>query len=110
MTSRRLVEGLLVAVPIGLGTWFGGWWATPAVAAVWQLVRRAQPSWVAGFAAAAAWGGLLLRLPWWPLGRLVTRLSGVFHLPPGGAYLALLGYAWLLGWSAARLIRGLRPQ
>jgi hypothetical protein len=110
VTPRRLLEGLLLAVLIGLGTWFGGWWAAPIVAAIWQAFRRAEPSWLAGFASAVAWGGLLLRLPWLPLGRLTARLSGVLHLPPGGALLAALGYAWLLGWSTARLVRGLRPQ
>ena len=83
MTARRLAEVTLLTVLIGVATWFGGWWAAPIVAAAWQLIRRAEPSWLAGLAATLAWGGLLLRLPWLPLGRLVLRLSGVFHLPPG---------------------------
>jgi hypothetical protein len=110
MTRNRLLEVGLVAILMVLGIWFGGWWAAPAVAAVWQLIRPAEPSWLAGLAAALAWCGLLARLPWLPLGRLVMRLSGVFHLPPGGALLLALGYAYLLAWSAARLVRPLRVQ
>ena len=95
---------------MGLGTWFGGWWAVPAAAAVWQLVRPGEPAWLAGLSASAAWCGLLALLPWLPLARLAARLSGVFHLPPGGLLLLALGYAGLLAWSAARLVRPLRAQ
>jgi hypothetical protein len=110
MTRIRVLEVGLVAILIALGIWFGGWWAPPALAAAWQLVRSGQPSWLAGMASCLAWCGLLARLPWLPLGRLVVRLSGVFHLPHGGALLLALGYAYLLAWSAARLVRPLRAQ
>ena len=110
MTRNRVLEAGLVAILIALGIWFGGWWAAPAAAAAWQLIRPGQPSWLAGLAGGLAWCGLLARLPWLPLGRLVMRLSGVFHLPPGGALLLALGYACLLAWSAARLVRPLRAQ
>jgi hypothetical protein len=43
-----------------------------------------------------------------PLVRLTGRLSGVLHLPPGGALLVTLGYAGLLAWCAARLARAVR--
>ena len=108
MKYRRPLEAAILAALIGLGTWFGGWWAILPVAALWQLVRRNEPSWLSGLAALIAWGVLLAVLPWLPLGRLSVRLSGVFHLPPGFALLLPLGYAWLLGWSAARLVRGAR--
>jgi hypothetical protein len=110
MTRNRALEAGLVAILMALGIWFGGWWAAPAVAAAWQLIRPGQPSWLPGLAAGLAWCGLLARLPWLPLGRLVMRLSGVLHLPPGGALLLALGYAYLLAWSAARLVRPLRAQ
>jgi hypothetical protein len=106
----RLLEALTLAVLMGLGTTFGGWWAVPAIAAVWQLLRPNHPAWLAALAASAAWGGLLALQPWLPLARLAARLSGVFHLPPGGVLVVALGYAWLLAWSAARLVRPLRAQ
>jgi hypothetical protein len=106
----RLLEALTLAVLMGLGTRFGGWWAVPALAAGWQLLRPKHPPWLAALSASAAWGGLLTLQPWLPLARLATRLSGVFHLPPGGVLVVALGYAGLLGWSAARLVRPLRAQ
>jgi hypothetical protein len=108
MNRRQPLEVAILATLIGLGTWFGGWWAIIPLAALWQLIRRNEPSSLAGIAALVAWGVLLAALPWFPLGRLAVRLSGVFHLPPGSALLLPLGYAWLLGWSAARLVRGAR--
>jgi hypothetical protein len=110
MTRRRLFEAVALAVVIGFATWFGGWWAVPPVAAVWQLVRPREPAWVASISASAAWCVLLLLQPWLPLARLAARVSGVFHLPPGGVLLLALGYAGLLAWSAARLVRPLRSQ
>ena len=104
----RLREALALAVLMGLAIWFGGWWAVPALAAAWQLLRPTHPAWVAALGASAAWGGLLALQPWLPLARLVARLSAVFHLPPGGVLVVVLGYAWLLAWSAARLVRPLR--
>lgn len=110
MSRERLLEALALAVLMGLATWFGGWWAVPVVAAIWQLVRPKEPAWLASLSAGAAWSVLLALQPWLPLARLTARLSGVFHLPPGGVVLIALGYAGLLAWSAARLVRPLRAQ
>jgi hypothetical protein len=105
---RRAVEVGLVGLAMALGTWFGGWWSIPPLAAVWQLLRKSEPAWLAGLAAMCAWCGLLLMEPLPPLVRLTGRLSGVLHLPPGGALLLTLGYAGLLAWCAARLARAVR--
>jgi hypothetical protein len=110
MTRAALLDIGILAALVGAGTWFGGWWAIPPLAALWQLLRRNEPSWRAGLAAALAWGILIAREPWGALGRLTGRVSGVFHLPPGGVLLLALGFAWLLAWSAARLVRPLRAQ
>ncbi|HTS88519.1 MAG TPA: hypothetical protein VMG41_08520 [Gemmatimonadales bacterium] len=107
MTQRRALEALLAALAMGLGTWFGGWWAVPAVAALWQLLRRTTPPLVPAFGAALAWVVLLAILPWAPLDRLALRLSALFHLPPGGALLLPLAYAWLMAWSSARITRAI---
>jgi hypothetical protein len=110
MTARRLVEALALGIVLGLATWFGGWWAVPAGAAVWQLARPKEPAWLAGLGASLAWSGLLALQPWLPLARLAARLSGLFHLPPGGMLGVAVAYAGLLAWSAARLVRPLRAQ
>ena len=105
---RRAVEVGVVGFLLALGTWFGGWWSIPPVAAVWQLLRKSEPAWLAGLAGVLAWGGLLLLEPPLPLLRLTGRLSGVLHLPPGGALLVTLGYAGLLAWCSARLAQAVR--
>ena len=110
MTRAALLDLAVLASLTAAGTWFGGWWAIPVLAALWQLLRPGAPAWRAGLAAALGWGVLVAREPWAPLARLTSRVSGVFHLPPGGALVVALGFAWLLAWSAARLVRPLRAQ
>ncbi len=93
----------LQAALIATGTWLGGWWAVPAVAGLWRLLRREEPAWTAGIAGLLGWGALLSLLPPAPLGRLIVRLAGIFQLPPWAVVALTLGYAALLGWSAARV-------
>jgi hypothetical protein len=100
---RRLGGIALAAVCMAAGTWLIGWWALPAVAVVWQLAAREGPPSRAAIAAPLGWGVLLALIPFAPLGRLTERLAGIFQLPPWGVVLLLLGYAALLGWSAARV-------
>lgn len=100
---RRLGSIALAAVLIAAGTWLVGWWAVPAVAVVWQLAEREAPPWGAALAALLGWGLLLALIPFAPLGRLSVRLAGVFQLPAWGLLVLVLGYAALMGWSAARV-------
>lgn len=108
MTRTRLLEVVGLALLIALGTWHGGWWVIPSVAAVWQLIRRREPAWLAAVAGALGWAALLLVLPLGALDRLDGRLSRLVHLPPPGATMITLGFAALLGWSAARIVRAAR--
>ena len=110
MSRAAALDVGILALLVGAGTWFGGWWAIPPLAALWQLLRRNEPAWRAGLAAALGWAVLMAREPWAPLGRLTVRVGGIFHLPPGGALVLALAFAWLLAWSAARLVRPLRAQ
>lgn len=109
MTRRRTLEGGSLALVFALGTWYGGWWAIPPVAAVWQLARPREPAWLPALAACVGWGTLLLLLPIGPLDRLDGRMSRMLHLPPLGATGVTLAFAALLAWSAARAARSLRP-
>jgi hypothetical protein len=101
--TRRLGGIALAAGVVAAGTWLIGWWAVPVVTVLWQLVDRDGPPWRAAVAAPLAWGALLALIPLAPLGRLIPRLAGMFRLPSWALILLVLGYASLLGWSAARV-------
>jgi hypothetical protein len=99
----------LLAALMAAGTWLIGWSAVIVVVVAWQLLRRETPAWHAAIAAPLGWGVLLLLIPLAPLGRLTGRLAGIFHLPPGVLIAVVLLYAALLGWCAARVVRGFAP-
>jgi hypothetical protein len=98
-----MIELALLSLLFAGGTWAGGWWTLPLVAAVWSLLRRRGP-WRAGLAAALAWGGLLaLTIPTGPLRILATKLGEIAGLPGWAVVLLSPFYAGLLAWSAARV-------
>jgi hypothetical protein len=99
---------VLLSGAMTLGTWMGGWWVVPVVAAGWGILARPPRPWLAGLAGTLAWGVLLVGAPWDALSRLAPRLGGIFHLPAWGMVALTLGFVWLLGWSAARVGAGLR--
>jgi hypothetical protein len=99
---------VLLGAAMAVGTWSMGWWTVPAVAAVWGILVGTTRPWLAGLAAATAWGALLAGAPWDAFRRLAPRLGGIFHLPGWGMVALTLGFAWLLGWSAARVGAGFR--
>lgn len=106
--SAAAVAALLGAL-MAVGTWIVGWWAVPAVAAGWGILIGTTRPWLAGLAAVMAWGALLAGAPWDALRRLAPRLGGIFHLPGWGMVTLTVSFAWLLGWSAARVGTGFRP-
>jgi hypothetical protein len=99
----------LLCAAMAVGTWTVGWWTVPMVAAGWGILSGTPSPWLAGLAGALAWGVLLAGAPWEALGRLTPRLGGIFHLAGWGMVVLTLGFAWLLGWSAARAGAGIRP-
>ena len=91
------------------GTWFIGWMAVPAIAAVYALGRREMGApREAGMAALLAWLVLLLRLTLQPsFATLLGELGQIFPVPGFAvAGLALL-LAVVLAMSAARLVIGI---
>jgi CDP-diglyceride synthetase len=108
--SARVAGIALLAAVMAVGTWFGGWWALIAAAALWQLIRRQASPWHAGLAALLGWGALLLMIPATPMGRLMERLGGIVRLPSWATVAVTLAYAALLGWSSARLVRAVRSR
>lgn len=106
-----LVQVVLGAVAVALGTWYGAWWA-PALwgAIVGAAWARARPARWAALAAALGWA-LLLVVPWLqghPVGTLARGLSASLGLPTWGFVLATPLFAALLAGSAARAASLLR--
>ena len=109
---RDLNRSLLVlgcAVLMIAGTWFAGWMAVPAIAAVYALARRdMRAPREAGLAALLAWLVLLIRLKMQPsFTTLLAELGQIFPVPGiAVAALALL-LAIVLAMTAARLVVGI---
>ena len=83
-----------------------GWWAIPATAALWGILRPVsrRPALVAAASAALAWSGWLLAdglSPRGDFGGLATRLAGIFSLPSAGLIALTILFAALLAGSAA---------
>lgn len=83
-----------------------GWWAIPATAALWGLLRpiARRPALFAAAAAALAWSGWLLVDGLSPRGDfsgLATRLAGIFSLPAPALLAVTVLFAALLAGSAA---------
>lgn len=107
---RTLVLVVAVALIIALGTWLIGWPAVPAIALIAGVRFRRYP--VAplyiGVGATLGWSGLLaLAASRGPILDLAQRLGGVLQLPWTAVIAATLLFPALLGWSAARVARGL---
>jgi hypothetical protein len=99
-----MIEFLLLAIGFGVGTSIFGWWSLVPVAVVWSLLRRGAP-WKAGASAATAWVALIgFTIAWGPLSRLAPRVGGVLGMPGWAFVLLSPVFAWLLAWSAARLV------
>jgi len=99
---------VLLGAAMAVGTWSMGWWTVPVVSAGWGILVGTSRPWLAGIAAVSGWGALLAWAPWDALRRLAPRLGGIFDLPGWGMIALTLGFAWLLGWSAARVGTGFR--
>ena len=82
-----------------------GWWAIPATAALWGLLRPVvrRPALVAAAAAALAWTGWLVADAISPRGDfsgLATRLAGIFSLPAPVLLAVTVLFAAFLAGSA----------
>lgn len=107
-TTRYLLVLACAALMIA-GTWFVGWMAVPAIAAVYALARRdLRAPREAGIAALMAWLVLLVRLKMQlSFMTLLAELGQIFPVPGFAvAGLALL-LAIVLAMTAARVVIGL---
>lgn len=104
---RKPLAFALLGLAFGLASWLG-WWAVPAVAALWGLLRPpvARPVLWASLAAGLAWAGWLVvdlvRAPEAVL-RLGSRVAAVLQVPWPVPVLVSLLFPALLAWSSAAL-------
>jgi hypothetical protein len=91
-----------------------GWWAIPATAALWGVLRPVarRPALVAAAAAALAWSGWLVVDAISPRGDftgLAGRLAGVLTLPAPALIAFTIVFAALLAGTAAYLAVAIAP-
>jgi hypothetical protein len=91
-----------------------GWWAIPATAALWGLMRPigGRPALFAAAAAALAWTAWLVvdaLSPRGDFGGLATRLAGIFSLPAPALIAFTVLFAALLAGSAAYVAGAIAP-
>lgn len=85
-------------------TWFGGWWAVPALALLLGAVLRSLSPLLIGTAAAIAWVAMILAADrGGSLWRLLEQTGGVFGAQGWMILVLAGGFAFLLAWSGARL-------
>lgn len=105
----RFIRLLGVAAAMMAGTWFFGWFAVPAIAAVYALARRDMDApREAGLGALLAWMLLLVRLKSQPsFNTLLGELGQIFPLPGFGVAAFALLLATVLAMTAARVVVGI---
>ena len=104
----QLLRLVLLVAAFAAATFVLGWWAVPAVAAIYAAITTNQrgSAVVCGFAAMLAWGALLaVTASRGPVGTLATELGGVLSLRPIGVYAVTIAYPGLLALSAAVVSR-----
>lgn len=99
-----LIRIVLLMLAFTAGTWVFGWWAIPAIAAVWGLIARGAngSALTAALAAVLAWGAVLgYDALGGRLGVLLARIAPLFTLPALVLVVVTLVLAALLAWSSA---------
>lgn len=91
-----------------------GWWAVPATAVLWGILRPVsrRPALFAAAGAALAWSGWLLAdglSPRGDFGGFATRLAGIFSLPAPVLIALTVLFAALLAGSAAYVASAIVP-
>lgn len=108
---RWLVQLVGLTLVIAAGTWVGGWWTVPVIAAaygVWGARQRAAVL-TAMLAGAGGWGVLLAYdASVGPVLRLTQLFGTMFRMSGTTLVILTVAYAALLALSAAAFARGLR--
>ena len=102
---------LLLGMAFALATMVFGWWAVPALAAVWGLIAPNRNRAPLLAAVAAGWGWVLLLLWTAILGPIMTLAARAANVMGTGSA-SLLGmtvaFSMVLAWSAAVVAGALR--
>jgi hypothetical protein len=112
VSVRTLLRGLLLATAFALGTITFGWWAVPAVAALWGLIAgsgRANAG-TSAVGAAVAWGVLLVApaVRGAPTVAFLVHLARAMSVPVWALLSAQLALPLVLSWSATTLAASVR--
>jgi hypothetical protein len=110
---RQAAAFLLLTLAFGAASLLG-WWAIPATAALWGLLRPIArcPALFAAAAAALAWTVWLLVDALSPRGDfsgLAARLAGILSLPAPALLVVTVLFAALLAGSAAYVAGAIAP-
>jgi hypothetical protein len=105
--SRSWLRVILLALAFALATAALGWWAVPAVGAVWGLMNPAgrRAALRAGLAAALAWAVLVL-VPGAlgaPVLSFTARLAASVRMPAWALVTVELLFPFALAWASATL-------
>ena len=110
---RQASAFLVLTLAFGAASMLG-WWAIPATAALWGMLRpiNRRPALFAAGAAALAWAAWLLADAISPRGDfsgLAVRLGGIFSLPAPVLIALTVLFATLLAGSAAYVAGAIAP-
>jgi hypothetical protein len=109
---RTLLRAVLLATAFALGTIAFGWWAVPAVAALWGLIAGPgrRNAGTAAIAAAVAWAVLLVApaLRGAPTATFVVHLARTMSVPVWALLTAELALPLMMSWSATTLTASVR--
>jgi hypothetical protein len=102
---------LLLAAALAAATAVLGWWAVPALVALWAIVARLRGRPLrplhAALAGALAWAALLVGdAVGGNLGATTATYAGAMGLPAAALVLATVLLPTLLAWSTAALVGG----
>jgi hypothetical protein len=113
VTVRQAAAFLVLTLAFAAASLLG-WWAIPATAALWGILRpiARRPALLAAAAAALAWSVWLLMDGLSTRGDfsgLATRLAGIFSLPAPALIAVTVLFAAILAGSAAYLGGAISP-
>jgi hypothetical protein len=109
---RASLFWLTLVLAMVAGTWWGGWWAVPVVAALFARLDPAPRAAVrAAGAAAVAWLGVIAYDAWVGPGMQFLAIMGqLIPVRQAGFVLLTVAFGAELAWAAARVVTPITPM